>query len=159
MLRNDANSNEVETQLARSTAETVRITGEYPELAPDLLRFGRGRYRTVEFTIKNPDHTFSIRSDDVHDVVIGRKDSNLKYRPVIDLADFGGKLFGVSRRHATLNNRNGLLFITDHDTTNGTYVNSKRIDPEIPHVLTHGDKLQIGRVRLLVQFADKVLAT
>ena len=160
MVRNESNSsNEIETELARSTAETMRITGEYPEFAPDLFRFGRGRYRTVEFSIKNPDHTFPIRSEDVQDVIIGREDATLNYRPAVDLAEFGGKLFGVSRRHATLNNQNGLLFITDHTTTNGTFVNGKRIDPEIPHVLTHGDNLQIGRVRMIVQFTDKVLAT
>lgn len=160
MVRNESqSSSDVETELARSTAETMRITGEYPEIAPDLFRFGRGRYRRVEFRIKNPDHTFSIRSEDVHDVIIGREDASLNYYPTIDLADFGGKLFGVSRRHATLNNQNGLLFITDHTTTNGTFVNGKRIDAEIPHVLTHGDNLQIGRVRLIVQFTDKVLAT
>lgn len=170
MLRDESNNNEVETeittsgvevetQLARSTAETMRITGEYPEIAPDLFRFGRGRFREVEFIAKNPDYIFSIRSDDVQDVIIGREDPAVNFQPGIDLTDFGGKLFGVSRRHATLNNQNGLLFITDHSTTNGTYVNGKRIDPEIPHVLTHGDSLQIGRVRLTVKFMNKVLAT
>lgn len=160
MVRHESDSkNEVDTELARSTAETMRITGEFPEIAPDLLRFGHGRFREVEFTIKNPDYTFSIRSEDVHDVIIGREDASLNYSPAINLADFGGKLFGVSRRHATLNNQNGLLFITDHNTTNGTYVNGTRIDPEIPHVLTQGDNLQIGRVRMLVKFANKVLAT
>jgi len=169
MLRDESNNNEVETEinvdraeveteLARSTAETMRITGEYPELAPDLFRFGRGRFREVEFVVKNPDHIFSIRSEDVHDIIIGREDPAQNYEPAIDLTDFGGKLFGVSRRHATLNNQNGLLFITDHSTTNGTFVNGKRIDPEIPHVLTHGDSLQIGKVRLTVKFTNKVLA-
>ncbi|MGB7337814.1 MAG: FHA domain-containing protein [Phototrophicaceae bacterium] len=150
---------EIKTHISRGTAETMRVTGEYAQIAPDMLRFGRGRYRTVEFLVKNPDHTFHIRSEDVHDIVIGRRDANLNYVPIIDLSDFGGKLFGVSRRHATLNNRNGLLYLTDHNTTNGTYVNGKRIEPEVPHVLTNGDRLQIGRVHMMIKFTDKVLAT
>ncbi|MEM9953086.1 MAG: FHA domain-containing protein [Chloroflexota bacterium] len=143
----------------RTTAETIRITGEAPAYAPDMLRFGRGRYRTVELTVKNPDHIFSIRSEDAHDIVIGRHDAEMNYTPIVDLTPFGGKLFGVSRRHATLNNHNGVLYIVDHNTKNGTYVNGIRIETEKPHVLTNGDRLQIGRLQLMVRFTDKVLAT
>lgn len=160
MLRHDAdatNNNEVETHVSKGTAETARITGEFAQIVTDLLRFGRGRYRAVELTVKNPDATFKLMSHDLEEVIIGRADPDLNYSPAIDLTDFGGKLFGVSRRHATLNNKSGLLSITDHNTVNGTFVNGLRIDPETPHVLTNGDKLKIGRVLLNINFVDKVL--
>lgn len=153
------NNNDVETVVSKSTAETMRVTGEHVQIAPDLLRFGRGRYRALELTVQNPNSTFKLMSDDVHDTVIGRADRTLNFTPAVDLTDFDGKALGVSRRHATLNNQNGLLYITDHTTTNGTYINGKRIEPETPHVLTHGDKLQIARMRMGVHFTDKVLAT
>ena len=151
------NNNEVETQISKSTAETTRVTGEFAQIVPDLLRFGRGRYRAVEVSVKNTDYTFKLMSHELDDIVIGRSDPSLNYKPPIDLTDFGGKMFGVSRRHATLQNKKGLLYITDHNTKNGTYVNGLRIKPDEPHVVTNGDRLHIGRVALSIHFADKVL--
>ncbi|MEL6308585.1 MAG: FHA domain-containing protein [Chloroflexota bacterium] len=170
MPKDDGNGTEIETEVETSdvkthipdkfrSTETMKVTGSLEELAPDLLRFGRGRYRTVTLTVRNPDHTFELPSHEMHEVVIGRADDALDFIPTIDLTNFGAKLFGVSRRHATLTNKNGLLFITDHSTKNGTFVNDIRIDPEIPHVITHGDIVQLGRVQLWIRFTDKVLST
>jgi two-component system, cell cycle response regulator len=49
----------------------------------------------------------------------------------------------VSRKHAEINFRDGLVWLTDLQSTNGSYVNSKRIS-EIP--LNDGDLVLIGRV-------------
>jgi len=49
----------------------------------------------------------------------------------------------VSRKHAEINFRDGLVWLTDLQSTNGSYVNSKRVS-EIP--LNDGDLVLIGRV-------------
>ena len=49
----------------------------------------------------------------------------------------------VSRRHAEINLRDGQVWLTDLQSTNGSYVNSKRIS-ETP--LKDGDLILIGRV-------------
>ena len=49
----------------------------------------------------------------------------------------------VSRKHAEINLRDGLVWLTDLQSTNGSYVNSKRVS-EIP--LNDGDLVLIGRV-------------
>ena len=49
----------------------------------------------------------------------------------------------VSRKHAEINFRDGLVWLTDLQSTNGSYVNSKRVS-EIP--LNDGDLILIGRV-------------
>jgi diguanylate cyclase (GGDEF)-like protein len=49
----------------------------------------------------------------------------------------------VSRKHAEINLRDGLVWLTDLQSTNGSYVNSKRVS-EIP--LNDGDLILIGRV-------------
>ncbi len=49
---------------------------------------------------------------------------------------------GASRRHAEIALDEGKFYITDLDSTNGTYVNGKRI---ARHPLAHGDLLAIGR--------------
>jgi len=59
----------------------------------------------------------------------------------------------VSRRHAEINFRDGLVWLTDLRSTNGSYVNSKRVN-EIP--LNDGDLILIGRV--LFKFIHSSLA-
>lgn len=52
----------------------------------------------------------------------------------------------VSRRHADLRRQGNSLFVTDLASSNGTYVNGKRIDT---HELASGDRLQIGSTLML----------
>ena len=54
----------------------------------------------------------------------------------------------VSRRHARLAARNGVLVLTDLGSTNGTRVNGHRVT-EV--VLGAGDRVQIGETSLLVE--------
>jgi FHA domain/FhaA, N-terminal domain len=53
----------------------------------------------------------------------------------------------VSRRHARLQGRDGLLVLTDLGSTNGTFVNGYRIS-EV--VLGEGDRIEMGQTTLLV---------
>jgi predicted component of type VI protein secretion system len=54
----------------------------------------------------------------------------------------------VSRRHCELFEKKGLLLVKDLGSTNGTYVNGKRIQEQ--RVLEPGDELMIGQVKLRV---------
>lgn len=56
----------------------------------------------------------------------------------------------VSRRHARLHARDGVLLLTDLGSTNGTRVNGNRIS-EL--VLGEGDRIQIGDTSLVVEAA------
>jgi hypothetical protein len=51
----------------------------------------------------------------------------------------------VSRRHATLSNREGTWVIEDGGSLNGTFVNRKRVDTA---ELSDGDEVQIGKYRM-----------
>ena len=48
----------------------------------------------------------------------------------------------VSRRHAAIRDQGGSLAIEDLDSTNGTFVNGKRI--EVVTVLSAGDTVRLG---------------
>lgn len=52
----------------------------------------------------------------------------------------------VSRRHATISVKNGVFFLADVGSLNGTYLNSKRIEVE---ALKHNDEIQIGKFKLI----------
>ena len=52
----------------------------------------------------------------------------------------------VSRRHCELFEEDGLLFVKDNGSLNGTYLNRQRID-EAP--LVDGDEVQVGKFKLV----------
>jgi pSer/pThr/pTyr-binding forkhead associated (FHA) protein len=56
----------------------------------------------------------------------------------------------VSRKHASVERKDGRFLLQDLKSTNGTFVNSESIDV---HVLNHGDKIRIGRT--VLQFLGK----
>ena len=54
----------------------------------------------------------------------------------------------VSRRHARLTRRDGRLRVEDLNSTNGTRVNGRRLEPFAPRVLAPGDAVALGEVDL-----------
>ncbi|HUI67247.1 MAG TPA: FHA domain-containing protein [Nitrospirota bacterium] len=87
------------------------------------------------------------------DVVIGREDPISEVFPDLDLTDFGGAESGVSRKHAVIHRSGNVYTIEDMGSTNGTYVNKKRIQPHVPQTITPGDELRFGKLALSLQAA------
>jgi len=54
----------------------------------------------------------------------------------------------VSRRHAQVIHRQGEFLLLDLRSTNGTFINSKRLTPDERVSLRHGDQVRFGDVRL-----------
>jgi uncharacterized ubiquitin-like protein YukD len=63
-----------------------------------------------------------------------------------DLDDPGSP--SVSRRHAQVIHRQGEYFLTDLRSTNGTYLNGQRLEPDDRARLHHGDQVRFGDVSL-----------
>jgi serine/threonine protein kinase len=55
----------------------------------------------------------------------------------------------ISRRHARVSRADGEFIIEDLGSTNGTFVNGRRIDG--PEILSAGDRIQVGATTLVVQ--------
>lgn len=60
----------------------------------------------------------------------------------------------VSARHAVVITRSGASTVHDLNSSNGTWVNGKRIDS---HPLKHGDSVQFGRLQM--SFVDETMAS
>jgi eukaryotic-like serine/threonine-protein kinase len=54
----------------------------------------------------------------------------------------------VSGRHAVVLRRDGVWWVEDLASTNGTFVNGSPVDPALPALLRSGDVVQFGAVRL-----------
>ncbi len=87
------------------------------------------------------------------EVVIGREDPVSEVFPDLDLTGFGGMESGVSRKHAIIHRTGAEYTIEDLESTNGTYVNKKRILPHVPQVIKPGDELRFGKLALAVKAA------
>jgi len=86
------------------------------------------------------------------DYVLGRYDIGASNEEEIDLSSYGAMDRGVSRIHAKLHLENNNLFITDLDSTNGTYLSGIRLEPQKPTLLRKGDELLLGRLTVQVLF-------
>ena len=56
----------------------------------------------------------------------------------------------VSRNHASITARDGKLFIEDHNSTNGTYVNGEKLSPSTATELKIGSNFSVGDSTILV---------
>jgi hypothetical protein len=70
----------------------------------------------------------------------------------LDLTPYGASDRGVSRFHARIHLENDQLFITDMNSTNGTYIGGVKVAPDTPTLLRKGDELVIGRLPIQVMF-------
>ncbi|HWQ13880.1 MAG TPA: FHA domain-containing protein [Roseiflexaceae bacterium] len=92
-----------------------------------------------------------ITLDLMDELLIGRSDAARGIHPDVDLSPDGGYDAGVSRRHAILAFRDGICTVEDLGSSNGTFVNGKRLAPQAAVPLTNGDELVCGTLRLHVQ--------
>jgi hypothetical protein len=89
---------------------------------------------------------------DNRSVTLGRSDMKSRFVPDIDLTPYGALDRGVSREHSKLHMEGDHLFITDLDSTNGTFLAGKRLDPHVPTLIRKGDELLLGRLAVQILF-------
>src|SRR5574340_608141 len=75
------------------------------------------------------------------EVIIGREDPISEVFPDIDLTGLGGMEKGVSRTHAVIHRAGGDCTVEDMGSTNGTYVNRKRVQTHVPQAIKPGDEV------------------
>ncbi|MCA9903715.1 MAG: FHA domain-containing protein [Anaerolineae bacterium] len=82
--------------------------------------------------------------------VLGRSDDNSDFIPDIDLAQFGARELGVSRRHAALVSFQGATHLIDLGSVNGTFLNGKRLISEMPYPVISGNIIRVGTLQLVI---------
>ncbi len=75
---------------------------------------------------------------------------DLLTNPHIDLSAFHAHNRGVSRKHARITLQNTRLSVADLGSTNGTYVNNSKLEPNVEYPLKEGDDLRLGFLSLRV---------
>lgn len=85
-------------------------------------------------------------------VLLGRGDPQTRFQPDVDLTPYGALDRGVSREHARLHIEDGRLYVTDLDSTNGTFLGGKQLEAHKPTLIGKGDELLLGRLAVQVMF-------
>lgn len=71
------------------------------------------------------------------EVLLGRNEAKLWGHEI-------GRYDNVSREHATINCSGGRMTVCDRNSINGTTINGRRIQPDVPMPVNHGDVLGFG---------------
>ncbi len=87
------------------------------------------------------------------EIIIGREDPISDVFPDLDLTNLGGMDKGVSRKHAVIHRSGANYTVEDMGSTNGTYINKKKIQPHAPQMVKAGDELRFGKLALTLQAA------
>jgi len=77
------------------------------------------------------------------DFYIGRN------RDAVDLCFDGDSDKGIGRVHALIKFENGQFFLIDQVSTNGTYLNNSRLEPNTPTLLQNGDIIKLHRKEMV----------
>ena len=70
--------------------------------------------------------------------------------PDIDLSPYQAYARGVSRLHAVLKRESSHVFLMDLGSANGTFVNGKRLNPNVDHSIANGDVIALGKLKIQV---------
>jgi pSer/pThr/pTyr-binding forkhead associated (FHA) protein len=87
------------------------------------------------------------------EIVVGREDPISDIFPDLDLTNLGGMEKGVSRKHAVIHHSGSEYTVEDMGSTNGTFLNKKKVQPHAPETIKPGDEIRFGKLSLSVQAA------
>lgn len=84
--------------------------------------------------------------------LLGRFNSTKPRSNHIDLVPFGAQERGVSRIHAQIHMEDDVLYITDMESTNGTYLDGVRLLPNQQHRIRQKSDILLGRLHIQVMY-------
>lgn len=145
-----SNGSELDTAILPKNSSRLRMMlDQQGSPVPEMV--GLHKRHEILLMVRGMTERFEIEENT--SLIIGRADPNSDTEVDIDLFPYGGVMRGISRLHAQLNLlRGGRLYITDMDSTNGTYLRGKRLEPYAPQPLRRGDELVLGRLPIQILF-------
>lgn len=90
--------------------------------------------------------------------VLGRVNTVAGQIPDVDLTGYDAFVKGVSSRHLSLERGAHHLLLTDLGSTNGTFINGKRLPANQPTAVRDGAEVRLGRLILHLYFESSSCA-
>ena len=124
---------------ADSERQAVRFTALYKDI--------------VAFVIEGQEQPVLVKGS--QQIVLGRFSFG-ESAPTIDLTPYNAAERGVSRLHARVTRRDEEYYLLeDLGSTNGTWLNRKRLEAHKPQEMRSGDLIQLGQLMLRVYFRNQ----
>lgn len=102
--------------------------------------------------IEGEPRSLTFDADEIEELVMGRVDPNTGEAPPINLTDYDALSKGVSRKHASIIRKDGSLYLVDHASANGTFLNGQRVVANQSRVLRDGDEVRLGHLVVRISF-------
>jgi len=83
--------------------------------------------------------------------ILGRGSTTPNGEQKIDLDSLPGAAEGISRNHALLKLTEGVLYVQDYNSTNGTFVDKTELYPMRSYAVENGSLLMLGKVKIKVK--------
>jgi pSer/pThr/pTyr-binding forkhead associated (FHA) protein len=97
-----------------------------------------------------PHRSEPIVVTDKNIITMGRNDPVTGINPTLDLTEFHGAELGVSRFHAEISITDGRYYLKDMGSTNGTYINGKKIPPYKLTQIRSSDQIRLGHLSIVI---------
>ena len=85
-----------------------------------------------------------------NEFTLGRISEGQPIMPDIDLSPYQAYASGVSRLHAVIKRDIGRVLLMDLGSSNGTYINGRRLNPNEETLLGNGDVVALGKLKIQV---------
>ena len=86
--------------------------------------------------------------------ILGRVSTEIKTpETLVDLTQFGALELGISRAHAMIRRTKDGYQIIDLESSNGTWLENRRLVPKQSYDLDSGDRIRTGRLNMLVFYS------
>jgi hypothetical protein len=85
-----------------------------------------------------------------NEFTLGRLSEGQPIMPDIDLSPYQAYASGVSRLHAVVKRDVNRVMVMDLGSSNGTYLNGRRLNPHTEESLNHGDIVALGKLKIQV---------
>lgn len=132
--------------LERGRSDLSRLQGE--------LHTMTGPVTIPAFTLLLGDGRTIPLPTDRAELLVGCQDQEDRIFPDVDLAPFGARTQGVSRRHAVLRWVGQHWTVTDLGSSNGTFVNEAAALPNVPTVVQEASRLRFGAFTVTLRSAN-----
>ncbi len=85
-----------------------------------------------------------------NEFTLGRISEGQPIMPDIDLSPYQAYANGVSRLHAVIKRGMDSIVLMDLGSANGTFLNGKRLNPNVERDLSNGDVVALGRLKIQI---------
>lgn len=128
-----------------SLVESVHQSGEPPS---------QNRIAAIRLWLPEADDEVLLQLDSRN--VVGRADVDRLRQPDIDLNLYQAYEHGVSTLHAVIEHTDEGVQIVDIGSTNGTWVNGRRLVPNQLYPLSDDDEIRFGRLVTRIHISSEV---